>query len=133
MGEASAESMGVDVARLRIEISVLSARYGVCMVLGGVTVQSIDPGTFTGVIGPNASGKSTLIKTLAGLMRPTAGTVHLGSNDIARLNRQARKTGGLHQFAHTRRHREIERCRDRTVRPELLRVTVRAAVGTAEK
>jgi iron complex transport system ATP-binding protein len=36
------------------------------------------PGTMTAIIGSNGSGKSTLIRMLAGLLKPRAGTIHLG-------------------------------------------------------
>ena len=75
---------------MRLEIAGLSARYGARTVLNDVSVPRIDPGAFVGVIGPNASGKSTLLKTLAGLVKPAAGTVHLGGDDIARLSRRER-------------------------------------------
>ncbi|MEV6615048.1 ABC transporter ATP-binding protein [Streptomyces sp. NPDC051051] len=46
----------------------------------------ITPGTFTSVMGPSGSGKSTFLHCAAGLDRPTSGTVHLGGQDLARLD-----------------------------------------------
>ncbi|WP_415455201.1 ABC transporter ATP-binding protein [Bifidobacterium psychraerophilum] len=37
------------------------------------------------VMGPSGSGKSTLLHVLAGILRPTAGSVYLRGNDLARL------------------------------------------------
>src|SRR3546814_13014235 len=43
---------------------------------------SAEPGTFTAVIGPSGCGKSTLLQLMAGLLRPTAGSVlHGGQAD----------------------------------------------------
>lgn len=42
----------------------------------------IPPGQVTAIIGANGSGKSTVLKALARLLRPTAGTVLLDGNDI---------------------------------------------------
>jgi putative ABC transport system ATP-binding protein len=42
-------------------------------------------GRFTAIMGPSGSGKSTLLHCLAGLDRPTAGTVLLGDVDLTRL------------------------------------------------
>ena len=44
------------------------------------------PGTFSAVMGPSGSGKSTLMHILAGLDRPTSGTVSIDGTDISRLN-----------------------------------------------
>ena len=40
----------------------------------------VDKGTLLGIIGSNGSGKSTILKVLAGIMPPTKGTVHLNGS-----------------------------------------------------
>ena len=52
--------------------------------LRGVDV-TIDAGQLTAVMGPSGSGKSTLMHILAGLDRPTSGTVDLAGNEITDL------------------------------------------------
>lgn len=42
---------------------------------------SIEPGEFYGLLGQNGAGKTTTIKTIVGLLRPTAGTVGIGEFD----------------------------------------------------
>ena len=42
----------------------------------------IPPGSFTAIIGPNACGKSTLLRALSRLMKPDAGQVFLQGRDI---------------------------------------------------
>jgi putative ABC transport system ATP-binding protein len=53
--------------------------------LDGVTVD-IPPGRFTAIMGPSGSGKSTLMHLLAGLDRPTSGTVHVGDVEVTGLD-----------------------------------------------
>ncbi|WP_329013917.1 ABC transporter ATP-binding protein [Streptomyces sp. NBC_00690] len=43
----------------------------------------IPDGSFTVIIGPNACGKSTLLRALSRLLKPTAGTVHLDGRAIS--------------------------------------------------
>jgi putative ABC transport system ATP-binding protein len=52
--------------------------------LDGVTVD-FPAGQFTAVMGPSGSGKSTLLHCMAGLDRPTSGTVMVGDTDITAL------------------------------------------------
>jgi ATP-binding cassette subfamily C exporter for protease/lipase len=47
----------------------------------------INPGDVIGVIGPSASGKSSLARTLLGIWRPTEGSVRLGAADVADWNK----------------------------------------------
>jgi branched-chain amino acid transport system ATP-binding protein len=53
------------------------------------------PGEIHALIGPNGAGKSTLIALTAGSLRPDAGTVHLGGEDVTRLDTVGRTRRGL--------------------------------------
>src|SRR6202047_3314431 len=54
--------------------SNLSVRYGERCAFEGLTGE-FPPASLTAVIGPNGAGKSSLLKTLVGIIRPTAGEV----------------------------------------------------------
>jgi ABC-type cobalamin/Fe3+-siderophores transport system ATPase subunit len=49
----------------------------------------VPAGEIFGVIGPNASGKTTLVRLLSRVLEPSAGQVLLGGADVARLSRAA--------------------------------------------
>ncbi len=55
-------------------------------ILKGLSFE-IRPGEILGVLGPNASGKTTLIKNLAGLLKPRSGTIRIGSRNLDSLPR----------------------------------------------
>jgi putative ABC transport system ATP-binding protein len=50
---------------------------------------TVEPGGFVAVVGPSGSGKTTLLGLLAGLDRPTSGTVHLDGADLTALDGDA--------------------------------------------
>jgi ABC-type cobalamin/Fe3+-siderophores transport system ATPase subunit len=57
---------------------------------------SIAPGSFTAIVGPNACGKSTLLRVLSRLLKPTAGAVLLDGEAIASMpSKQVAKRLGL--------------------------------------
>ena len=62
---------------------------------------SIPPGSFTVIIGPNACGKSTLLKALSGILTPEAGTVVLDGKELSSYPAKAlaRRLGLLPQTA----------------------------------
>ncbi len=54
----------------------VSYSYGRTRVLESVDLR-LDDGDFLGIIGPNAGGKTTLLKIVLGLLRPDQGTVEV--------------------------------------------------------
>jgi zinc transport system ATP-binding protein len=59
-----------------VEVRGLSFAYGAAPVLENVDLV-VPKGEFLGVVGPNAGGKSTLLKLILGLLEPTVGQVRV--------------------------------------------------------
>ncbi|MGJ4051035.1 ABC transporter ATP-binding protein [Corynebacterium macclintockiae] len=64
-----------------LTIEDIHVRYGKNPVLQGVSASGFQPGSITGLLGPNAAGKSTLVKTIAGIQRASSGTCRITNND----------------------------------------------------
>ncbi|WP_110590194.1 ABC transporter ATP-binding protein [Microbacterium suaedae] len=91
MTDTATVDLAVEDATLQYDQRVISENLGF----------HVPPGSFTVIIGPNACGKSTLLRALAGLLRPASGQVVLDGSDIARLAPKhiARRIGLLPQSA----------------------------------
>ena len=64
------------------------------LALDGVSLD-IEEGEFFGLLGPNGAGKTTMISVLAGLSRPTGGTVSVLGSDVQRDFADARRKLGV--------------------------------------
>ncbi len=84
----------VEASNLRLAARAVnvSRRYGTgdaqVHALREVTV-GIHAARFTAIMGPSGSGKSTLLHVLAGLDRPSSGSVYIGETEITRLKDKA--------------------------------------------
>ena len=61
---------------------------GVTGALDGVSL-TVEEGEFTAVMGPSGSGKSTLLNLIAGLDRPSTGSVMVAGSDLGRMGEAA--------------------------------------------
>jgi branched-chain amino acid transport system ATP-binding protein len=57
-----------------LEITELRKEFGGVIALAGVDI-SIELNKIVGIIGPNGSGKTTLFNVVAGVYKPTAGSI----------------------------------------------------------
>lgn len=69
--------------RTVIELVHIVKKFGDLVAVNDITL-TIPRGQFFAVLGPNAAGKTTTLKILAGLMKPTAGTARICGYDTQR-------------------------------------------------
>ncbi len=72
-----------------LRIEGLRAGYGTQGVLEDVTFH-LPPGRFVALLGPNAAGKTTLLRVITGVLRPWRGTVTWQGRDLTALSPRAR-------------------------------------------
>ena len=70
--------------------------YGDARAVDDVSID-FPQGELTALLGPSGCGKTTLLRMIAGLEVPTAGTITLGGRDITRLPAHSRKFGMVFQ------------------------------------
>src|SRR5213076_231823 len=66
-----------------IEVEGLTKRFGAFTAVDHVTF-SVGKGSIFGFLGPNGSGKTTVIRMLCGILQPTEGTARIGGHDVVR-------------------------------------------------
>ena len=69
-----------------LSVTGLRVAYGRRAVVEGLDLAPLRPGTLTALVGPNAAGKSTLLRGIAGLVPGTRGAVRLGERDLLAMS-----------------------------------------------
>jgi branched-chain amino acid transport system ATP-binding protein len=77
-----------------LRIEGLTKNFGGLRVTDDVTLD-VRPGELHAVIGPNGAGKTTLINQISGLLRPDAGKIMFGGEDVTHLPIHRRAECGL--------------------------------------
>jgi ABC-2 type transport system ATP-binding protein len=72
----------------------LTMHYGDLKALQQLDLE-IEPGEFFAFLGPNAAGKTTTIKLLTGIMRPTVGDAWIGGHHVLNNPREAKRLLGF--------------------------------------
>ena len=66
-----------------ISIRYLTKNYGNTQAVRGLSLD-VAPGEILGLIGPNGAGKTSTLRCIAGIHRPTSGSVAIGGHDIVK-------------------------------------------------
>jgi len=77
-----------------LKLENIASYYGESLAINEINLE-IKEGNFHGIIGKNGMGKSTLLKTIMGLMDKTEGSIKLAGKDISKLKTNDRAIEGL--------------------------------------
>lgn len=78
---AEQNSSGKQPGTCMLELSDVHVHYGMVHALKGVSIR-VDEGRVVALLGANGAGKSTTLKAISGLMRPTSGQIRLSGKPI---------------------------------------------------
>ena len=93
---------------MAIEVRHVNKSFGATPVLHDVSIDIAD-GSLTALLGPSGGGKSTLLRVIAGLEQPDAGTVAIDGVDATRLTPQRRGVGFVFQHYAAFKHLTVFR------------------------
>lgn len=77
-----------------ISLESVSKRYGPRTIIHDVSF-SVEKGEIVGFLGPNGAGKTTTMRMIAGILRPTEGTVRIAGADLVRDPQRAKRSLGF--------------------------------------
>jgi ABC-2 type transport system ATP-binding protein len=95
-----------------ISIEGLTKRFGEVLAVDNLSF-AVDEGTVVGFLGPNGAGKTTTLRTLLGLVTPTAGTTRIHGRPYRQLTDPIRHVGavleasGFHPGRSARNHLRV--------------------------
>jgi branched-chain amino acid transport system ATP-binding protein len=84
-----------------LQVRNLGLYYGDAQALDDVSLE-VEKGAIVAIVGANGAGKSSLIRTIAGIERPRAGTIEFHGNDISGWDSHAICNLGIGQVAEGR-------------------------------
>src|SRR3954471_20076444 len=73
-----------DMRRSMLSVENIDVFYGDAQALDGVSLE-VEQGTIVAIVGANGAGKTSLIRTIAGMLRPSRGAIRYHGGDIAGL------------------------------------------------
>jgi len=85
-----------------LQVKDLKVSYGAIQALHGVSFE-VNEGEIVTLIGANGAGKSTILRTISGLLRPKSGQVLYQGQDLAKVQAHKIVTMGLSQVPEGRR------------------------------
>ena len=94
--------MPVDEDRPLLDVRGLTVHHGQLRALSDVSLR-VFPGEVYAIIGANGAGKTTLLRAIAGLNRPTSGTIVLDGADVTQQRTERRVAAGLGMVPEGRR------------------------------
>ncbi|MFQ5691574.1 MAG: ABC transporter ATP-binding protein [Nitrospinota bacterium] len=85
-----------------LSVSGLEAGYGDIQILWGIDLE-VRPGEIVAIVGSNGAGKTTFLRTISGILRPTAGTFALEGRPLERASSDKIAADGIAHVPEGRR------------------------------
>jgi sulfate/thiosulfate transport system ATP-binding protein len=93
---------------MSIRVEGITKHFGDAVALDDVSLE-VETGSLTALLGPSGGGKSTLLRIIAGLDTPDAGTVHIEGEDLTATPARSRGVGFCFQHYAPFRHLTVRR------------------------
>ncbi len=77
-----------------LELKNLTITYGGAKALNGLSIE-VKEGEFVALLGANGAGKTTSLRAISGLLKPTTGSIRFGGEDITKLSGYKRVALGI--------------------------------------
>jgi branched-chain amino acid transport system ATP-binding protein len=77
-----------------LEVQSVSSGYGEVQILWDVSLK-LEPGKLTALVGSNGVGKTTLLRTVVGLIKPWQGSILFGDQDVTRSSPHGKAAQGI--------------------------------------